>query len=180
MLRAMHANDREQSFVYELMNKYVPYFNVDKNVLLGTMPLVFVATHKRRDEKYMITRKIKVWEVENQQVIFASWLEEEVTTNLVQQFLQTVEKHFKSYIPSYSEHMSTIFIAMILTNQPVHENVIKEVKKYRKIKFMKFGLHGWAEIYATIVDYDGNQVLIHPKGKQFVQPVKRILQERRR
>ncbi|MDQ0175391.1 hypothetical protein [Bacillus chungangensis] len=176
----MCSDIHEQNFVFDLMNKYVPYFDVDKHVLLGEMPLAFVATHKRRDEKYMMTRKIKVWEVENQQVIFAACSEEEVTKCLVQQFLQIVEKHFKSYIPSYSEHMSTIFIAMILTNQPVHENAIKEVKKYRKIKFMKFGCHGWAEIYATIVDYQRQQVMIHPKGKQFVQPVKKILQEGRR
>lgn len=168
-----------QTFVHDFANKYVPFFDVEKELLLGNIPLAFKAEYKRRDERYMISKKIKVWGVENQQVLFVTSLEEQVTGQHIEQFTKNIERHFKSYVPSDEDHMSTIFLGVIVTGQPVNKEVLKEVKKYRKVKFMKFGLHGWAEFYLALVHLQEGQVVIHPKGQQFVKPIETMLREER-
>ena len=111
---------RLKNFANELANKYTIYFDVYRDEKIGDLPLAFIALFKRRDERYMITKKIKVYGVENQQVVFASVCEGQIPENFVRLYKDTILQNMKSFIPEDSEHMSTIVIGFIITDeQPV-------------------------------------------------------------
>ena len=159
-----------KQYVNDLMNKYVGFFDVYREDKIGETPLAFKAIYKRRDEKYFISKTIKVYGVETQQCVFVAEKQEPVTKQFFNQFEKDVRANITKYVSHHSEHMSTVFLGVIVTDQPVSSELIKEVSKYRKIQFIKFGLHGWAEIYFAIVDVKGEQVYFHRKGKTFVEP----------
>lgn len=173
----MASTDYLQKFVHELTNKYVPFFDVERDEILGSTPLAFKAEYKRRDERYMITKNIKIWSVENQQFVFVSMMPKIVTVDFIEQFKRDLEKSIQKYIPKHGEHMSSVFLGIIVTDQNIEKKVLKGVKRYRKVKFIKFGFHGWAEIYVAIVDIKQMQLFIHPKGRQFVKPIETMLRE---
>lgn len=173
----MVINNKLHTFIYELANIYKPFFNVETNTALGSTSLTFKAEYNRRDEKYMISKKMTVWGVENQQVIFVTTPEERVTSQYLHTLKTNIQQHFRTFIPRNEEHMSTVFLSVIVTNNDVNNDILKEVRKYRKIKFMNYGLHGWAEFYIALVHLQEAQLMIHPKGRQFVKPIEKLLKE---
>jgi len=172
----MEKNTHLSSFANELANKYTMYFDVFRNEWLEDIPLSFLAQYRRRDERYMFTKKIKIYGVENQQIVFATTCNE-VDTDFIQQFQQRIKDNLHHYTIKHQEHMSTIVIGLIMTDEEVHSTVAKEVSRYRKLKFLKYGLHGWAEIYLAIIQPHKKKIFVHPKGKPFISSIEKYFWE---
>ncbi len=75
------------TFINDLANLYTPYFDVYRNEQLDGLPLSFLAQYRRRDERYMLSKKIKIYGIENQQIIFATACEKAITSNFFKRFL---------------------------------------------------------------------------------------------
>ncbi|WP_078428594.1 hypothetical protein [Alkalihalobacterium alkalinitrilicum] len=161
-----------KSYLDRLIGKYSRHFNVFTSKELGSIPLSFYAEYKRRDEKYFMTKSIPIWGVDNQQYVFVWEKETKVTKGDVQTFATELLRNSASYVPSHSEHMSSILLGVILTNKPLEKDVIKEVKKLRKLKFLKFGMNGWIECYVGLVHVDDNEVYVNKKGREYMQHFK--------
>lgn len=163
------------SFVNELANKYTAFFDVYRDEKLGEFTLPFLAIYKRRDERYMLSKKIKVYAVENQQLVFTSVCQDKISPDYIKQFQKAIEANMFEHIPEDNEHMSTIVLGITVTDQDMDEKTLKEVKRFRKLKFLKFGFHGWLELYAVLIDLKNQKVFVHPKGKPFVQSIEKML-----
>jgi len=164
-------------FTNELMNKYTHLYDVYRDEQVGDLHLPFIAVYKRRDERYMITKKIKVYGVENQQIVYGYSSTEPITEQFLKRFQETIMTSMNEYLPQNKDHMSTIFVGLIITDQQVDSKVLKEVVRFRKLKFLKYGLHGWAEIYIAIINPYEKLLKIHPKGKAFVSSLEKMLRE---
>lgn len=166
-----------KEYLHEMANRYVAYYDVYRNESIGNTPLAFKAVYKRRDERYLMTKTIKVWGVENQQVVFVAASDTPVSREFVYQFQQDMTERVNQFAGQHKEHMSTILLGVIVTDQPVSEEVKKEVKKYRKLKWIRYGLHGWAELYLAVVDLTTGSVFSHAKGQSFTEPFQKSLSE---
>lgn len=164
------------NFAHELGNKYTALFNVYRDEKVGDFPLSFLAIYHRRDERYMISKRIKVYGVENQEIIFAAVCED-LDTDYIQNFQQTIESNVTEYVPEDNEHMSTTVLGIVIVDQDVEKRILKEVKRYRKLKFLKFGLHGWLEMYTVLVNLKDRTVHVQPKGKQFVKSLEKVVKQ---
>ncbi|MFV8829420.1 hypothetical protein [Alkalihalobacterium sp. APHAB7] len=158
-----------KSYLDQLIEKYSRHFNVYQNKKLGCIPLSFYAEYKRRDEKYFMSKSIPIWGVDNQQYVFVWEKETKVKKDDVQMFATELLTNSKSYVPSHSEHMSSILVGVIITNQPLEKEVMKEVKKQRKLKFLKLGMNGWIECYVGLVQVEQREVYVHRKGREYMQ-----------
>ena len=172
----MNLTDSPTIFVNELANKYTALFDVYRDQKIENFSLPFIAIYRRRDERYMISKKFKVYGVENQQIVFTT-LCEKLTTSFVEDGQATMERNISKYIPEVNEHMSTTMLGIIITNQDVDGKILKEVRRYRKVKFIKFGLHGWIELYTVVINLKDNSLNVHPKGKSFVESIEKMLNE---
>ncbi|MDQ0215460.1 hypothetical protein J2S13_001877 [Oikeobacillus pervagus] len=167
------------TFIKKLQDTYAPFFNIEENVPLGDTSIDFIAHHLRKDEKYMLSKSIKIWGVENQQIVFVISPKIELSTTWVHQYLHNIIQQADHYIPSHDEHMSTVLIGLIITDQPTDQTLLKEVKKTRKVKFLHYGIHGWIEIYLGLVHVQNQTITIHRKGKPFVSAIGKILKGER-
>ncbi|MDQ0340429.1 hypothetical protein J2S00_003244 [Caldalkalibacillus uzonensis] len=174
----MSVNEQTiRHYIQKIANRFVHFFDVYRDEDLGQIPLAFMALYKRRDERYLITKSIKVWGVENQQCVFVAASKAPLTSGFIQMFKEELIKNIKHYVPEHREHMSTIFLGVMVTDQPVTRDLVREVRRFRKLRFIKYGWYGWAEIYMAIVDLKAKEVHIHPKGESFVEPFKKQLTE---
>ncbi|KAB7704222.1 hypothetical protein F9802_18190 [Bacillus aerolatus] len=173
--RGMQQRAAVETFVHDLCNLYVPYFNVERNSRIGKTDLEFSAVYTRRDERYLITKKAKVWGVENQQVVFVSAPEQAVTITYVEQMIKDMQSSMKDYLHEHRDHMSTVFTGVIVTDQPISKKVIHLAERFRKVKFLRFGAHGWAELNIAILDLPEKRTYIHKKGRPFVEPLNTFL-----
>lgn len=166
------------SYLQNVANGYTTKFNVYRNEELGNIPLAFRAEYHRRDEKYFGTKSVKVWGVENQQYVFTVKKETTVTVNDIEILEDKLIEHISSYVPGRTEHMSTIFVGVIVTNEDVPKEIEKLVKRKRKIKFINWGMHGWAEIYIAVVQLSNQKITVHRKGKEHMTLFSHCLKEK--
>lgn len=172
----MTVSKKLSSFANDLANKYTALFDVYRDEKLDQFSLAFFAIYHRRDERYMLSKKIKVYGVENQQIVF-TLICDGLTLNDIHEFQETIEKNITKYIPEKDEHMSTVVLGIVITDQNVDKKVIKEVKSYRKLKFIKFGLHGWVDMYSVLINLKDRTIYVHPKGKSFVESIEKMTKE---
>jgi hypothetical protein len=125
----------------------------------------------------MISKKVKVYGVENQQLVFTTVHHDKPTPDEIRNFQQAIQENMYTYIPEDNEHMSTIVLGITIIDSPLDDDVIKEVKRFRKLKFLKFGFHGWVEMYAVLINLQDSAVYVHPKGKPFVSSIQKMLME---
>lgn len=173
----MGSQKKLQEFTNDMANKYTALYDVYRDEEIDDIPLAFLAIYKRRDERYMITKKIKVYGVENQQIIFTTVHEQKLNTDFLHHFQKAIERNATQYIPENQEHMSTIVLGVVITAQKIDDAVIKEVSRFRKLKFLKFGLHGWVEMYLVIINLHDEKVYVHPKGKMFISSIDQMFKE---
>lgn len=165
------------SFINNLANVYTRNFDVYRDEKLGDIPLAFLAHYHRRDERYMISKRIRVYGTEHQQLIFATVPEEPLTKEFLTRIHKQIFRDLDEYTIKHEEHMSTVIHGMIITDRPVSEEIEKEVRRFRKLKFLKFGFHGWAELYFVIVHPGDQDIIVHSKGRPFVADVEKLLRE---
>ncbi|QZT34592.1 hypothetical protein HUR95_04300 [Caldalkalibacillus thermarum TA2.A1] len=173
----MTQQKSSEHYIQKLANRFVHFFDVYREERLGQIPLAFMALYKRRDERYLMTKSIKIWAVENQQCVFVAQPHIPLGKGFLDKFKEELLKSVKQFVPQHREHMSTIFLGVIVTDQPVADELLREVRRFRKLRFIKYGWHGWAEIYLAIVDLAEKKVHIHPKGEPFVEPLQKQLEE---
>lgn len=173
----MDTQKEIQAFAGHLANHYTPFFDVYRDEVIADFPLTFLAIYRRRDERYMITKKIKVYGVENQQIVFTTCCFDELDIAFFKKLQDAMEKTVKEYIPEHEEHMSTVVLGIVVVNQKVDEKLLKEVRRFRKLKLLKFGFHGWLEMYWVLINLWNHSITIHPKGKPFISSIKKILKE---
>lgn len=173
----MNIVKKIETFTSQLANHFTPFFDVYRDENIDGIPLSFLAIYKRRDERYMVTKKIKVYGVENQQIVFTTICDERLDLSFFKKLQRAIEKALPEYIPSHEEHMSTIILGIVVVDQDVDNNVLKEVRRFRKLRFLKFGLHGWVEMYWVLINLRNRSITIHPKGKPFIASVEKILKE---
>lgn len=163
-----------KKFINEMANQYTIQFNVYRDETIGTIPLDFYAEFQRRDEKYLMSKSIKVWGVEVQQYAFVTQ-EETISTEFIQRFAREIDRHIPMFVPKKQDHMSTYFVGVIVTNESVDTELIKQIKRQRKIQFLKYGLHGWADRYIAVVSIKDQRVYVHKKGREFVTAFENVL-----
>lgn len=166
-----------RKFVNEMANQYTRSFNVYREDQVGDIPVDFYAEYKRTDDKYLITKTIKVWSVENQQYVFVKSFLKEITVDDVRSFSRAIDRNITKFIPEKQEHMSTYFVGVMITNQSLNPAILKEIKRSRRMKFLKFGIHGWADRMMAVVSLKDNCVYVHPKGKEFVSGFEEVLKK---
>ncbi|NEU30810.1 hypothetical protein GN156_08475 [bacterium LRH843] len=164
-----------KKFMNEMQNLYTTRFNVYRDEKIGNIPLSFYAEFKRRDEKYLMTKTIKIWEVENQQYVFVKEQDGAVTIEDIQNFAQELDRNISSFVPDKQDHMSSYLVGVIVTNESVEKKVQKAVQRSRKIKFIKCGLHGWVDRYMAIVSLKDKCVYVQTKGREFVTGFEKVL-----
>ncbi|MCL7747103.1 hypothetical protein [Halalkalibacter alkaliphilus] len=163
-----------ERFINQMANKYTVQFNVYRDETIGDIPLNFYAEFQRRDEKYLMSKSVKVWSVETQQYAFVKQ-EDNLSKEKLHQFAKVLDSHIPSFVPEKQEHMSTYFIGVIVTNESIEKQLQNYVQRARKLQFLKFGWHGWADRYLAIVSLKDKRVYVNRKGKEFVKAFEEAL-----
>lgn len=127
---------KAERFINQLENALKHQFDVYGNDKLESLPLRFSAHYYRRDDRYMFTKNVTVWSVENNQHIF---LYEAKTASIeeFEQFKQELDQYIRQHKSKRTSHMSSIYIGIFLTaNSP--DPIVERKAKKRLEKFHLF------------------------------------------
>ncbi len=139
-------------FMPLLLNPYRRYFDIYENKTLFGKTIPATAEFHSRGEKYVLSKKAKLWGVENHEYVFffkPSHLTVSELNEIIS-FLKAAEKHF---VKPHDEHMYTYLTAVIAADSadPAAE---KDLRRFKMRKNYLFSLHGWSIARMVLIDID--------------------------
>lgn len=150
-----------------LKNRYRRYFNIyEKEHELLSDEFDLMATCNIRGEKYMFSKSIKVYTVEENEHCFVKVYGNIVTDEQIQEFADSIKKTIEAIVKPHPDHLKTILTGVVIAEQGCTDYVKKFVTNYRYQRSFMFCLKGWCEVRLVLVDLSQNTVSHHAKNEK--------------
>lgn len=159
------------NYLKKVAKRYEAYFDLSYEQRIEHQPIYFHAHFFQRDERYFISKSAKMWGVEHEQHLYVREPVNNITQQMIEQLITALQQEMKKSHSKKEEHMSTIVIGMIpvFSENEIDIKIKKIAKKFRKLSYIKYGLHGWFEFYLGIIDFQKQELTIHRKAKPFLK-----------
>ncbi len=154
-----------------LLGSYEAYYDVAR-VDDGT-PLVATCDFHSTSERYVLTKKAKLWAAETNEYVFVFHVDELDRTALTRCREQALEQGMKKIHP-HSEHMYSHITAILLCGN-TQPDALEELKRYKKSANFKLSLHGWMEYRIAAVDLSTAEVTTNRKGMELSKSLRQII-----
>ncbi len=158
-----------------LKDSYGAYYTVHDDVATE-LPLGFRADYVSRDEKYWLTKSVKVWGNEKNEYCYV-FTAESFTPELAEKCIDWALQDGLPRVKPHSEHQCTN-IKTVFVADHVDEKTAKLVQKKSFTKNYKFGLHGYSNLLAGIVDLGTEKIVTNREGHELGPYFKKLFAAR--
>lgn len=166
------------TFLDILKDSYSAYYSIHDNPaeLKTELPIAFRADYASRDERYWLTKSVKMWGNEKNEYAYV-FAADSFTPEEAEACLEWAWQDGMPRVKPHGEHQCTnvkvIFIAD--TVSPETEAVIH---KKSRTKSYKFGLHGYSNLLAGILDLGTEKTVTNKEGHELVPYFKKLFAAR--
>ena len=162
-------------FLEVLKDSYSAYYSIIPDVECE-LPLAFRADYVARDERYWLTKSVKIWGNEKNEFCYV-FSAERFTADLAQRCMDWALQDGLPRVKPHSEHQCTN-IKVVMVGDTVDPDTLKAVQKKSYTKSYKFGLHGFSNLLAGVTDLSTEQTVTNKEGHELVPYFKKLFAAR--
>ena len=158
-----------------LSNSYSAWYDVTPGDLGSGLPLEALYMHRFRKEKFVLSKKAKLWAVEANDYLYLfsmakldMYQAETCVSFSIEDALPRVEPH--------SEHMYS-FITAIFVADEAEEDALKFIRRRRFNKSFKFGFHGSSPLKTAALDIGREKIVSNNMGRDLRKQILNICKE---
>ncbi|MCD5415185.1 MAG: hypothetical protein LR001_09380 [Clostridiales bacterium] len=155
----MHKDE----YVSHIRKKLARYFDIEENKEYEGMGYDLIAKSFIRSEKYLGSKKIIIYAMENTEHTFIKCYNE-INENTLTNYLDTLVKATSDLVKLNHDHMCTIITGVIVVDGQIDEEIKKKIHVYKYEKSFMFGLKGWSYIRLLVVQLKVGEVLANKRG----------------
>ena len=167
---------RDRSAILErLFNYYNAWYNVTLGDMGSALPLKALCIYHSRAEKYVLSRKAKLWAVETNDFLYLysvpkldKWQAEECVSFAIEDALPRVKPH--------NEHMYS-FITAVFVADEIEEHALKFIRWRKFNKSYKMGLYGSSPLKTAAVIAEREKVVTNNMGRDLRKQIRNICKE---
>jgi len=165
------AIDRE-AFLATLEDSFSAYYNIVPNEDETRLPLAFRADYYSRNEKYWLTKSVKIWGNETNEFayIFAA---PTFDAALVDDCIDYVLAEALPRVKPHKEHQYTNFKAIFIADS-FDEAARKAVTRRSFSKSYHFSLHGYSTLLTAAVDLSEEKTVTNKAGYELVKYFRKL------
>ena len=163
------------NYLERIEKKLYTNFDLHREFELNGTSFEMYAQYNLRSERYILTKKAKIYGIENNEHTFFKYFESlresdfnKIVSNIIENIEQIVKPH--------KEHMSSNVNAIIVVDSSIEEldsDLIKLIKNFKYQKGFAFGFKGWADFGVVLYSLKDELAITNKKGED----VKRIYSE---
>ncbi len=170
------AIDRE-AFLAVLEDSYSAYYTIFQNEDRTELPLAFRADYSSRDEKYWLTKSVKIWGNETNEFayIFAA---PAFDPALADRCMDFVIADALPRVKPHSEHQYTNFKAVFIADS-FDEATKKAIMKRSFSKSYRFSLHGYSTLLTAAVDLSEEKTVTNKAGYEMAKYFRKLFDARK-
>ncbi|SNT05945.1 hypothetical protein SAMN05446037_103624 [Anaerovirgula multivorans] len=145
--------------------KLSKYFDIEKSYNYINTEYQLFAKSFIRSEKYIASKKLTIYAIENNEFIFVKTFTELEEKELLQ-FTDHLMRAAEDYVDPHSEHMSTVITGIIVVEKGSGKDLRKMIEKFKFMRSFAFGFKGWVYIRLLVVDLDKGEVICNRRGRE--------------
>lgn len=147
---------QKDNYLLELEKRLSHYYDTQRNFVYEGKEFPLYAKFHQRNERYIASKKVVVYGIEQNEHIFFTF-EENINLDKLKELLKIFESAALNLVVPTDEHMSTLIRGVIGTRGIIPTDVIKFIENYKFYKSFLFGLKGWVNVAINLVDLDNRQ-----------------------
>lgn len=156
--------DEKQLVLERLLAAHSVWFNVTRNYEHSGRRFEGYAEFRSLGEKYILTKRAKLWEVEAHEYVFFAVVDE-LDEAVFADFFEFMKNEAIKKVKPGPNHMSS-YVSLVLIADKISPEAAKALKKTNYHKTFKFGFQGWAEFRFCALDLSAQQVITNAMGKK--------------
>ena len=168
-----------ETFLDILKDSYSAYYSIhDDPGELGTedLPLAFRADYAARDERYWLTKSVKMWGNEKNEYAYV-FSADSFTPELAERCMEWAWQDGLPRVRPHSEHQCTN-VKVIFIADAADDETAAVVRRKSLTKNYKFGLHGYSNLLTGITDLGTEKTVTNKEGHELVPYFKKLFAAR--
>jgi len=162
-------------FLEVLKDSYGAYYTLAEETDT-VLPLAFRADYRARDERYWLTKSVKIWVNEKNEYAYV-FSAPTFDSETVEQCIGFAWEDMLPRVRPHKEHQCTnakvIFVA-----DSLDEGSINAIRKDNRTRSYKFGLHGYSNLLTAGVDLRGQKVCTNKAGYELAAYFRKLFAAR--
>jgi hypothetical protein len=157
------------------INSYQLSYDITNGDLASGLPLKALCQHHTRSEKYILSRKAKLWAVEVNDYLYlfsVPKLEKEQAQACVSFSIEDALPRVKPH----NEHMYSFITAVFMADE-AEKDALAFICRRRFTKSYKFGFHGSSPLKTAALDIVREKVVTNNMGRDLRKQIKNICKE---
>ncbi len=166
------------TFLDILKDSYSAYYSIHENTdELGTdLPLAFRADYAARDERYWLTKSVKMWGNEKNEYCYV-FAADAFSPELAERCMEWAWQDGIPRVKPHSEHQCTN-VKVVFIADSVSDETAKTIRKESRTKNYRFGLHGYSNLLTGITDLGTEKTQTNREGHELVPYFKKLFAAR--
>lgn len=151
------VSQRAQTMLKRLLAAHETWFDVERGRTVAGRVFPGVAEYHEQGEKYVLTKRAKLWEVASNEYVFfdtVGFLEEGAFGEMVA-FMK--DEALPEMVHPHPDHMFSN-LSLVIIADSVAPEVAKAVRRVRFRKNYKWGIWGWSDLKVAVVDLGAGEV----------------------
>jgi len=157
------------------LNSYKSTYDILSGDMSCGLPLKAACQHHSRSEKYVLTKKAKLWAVEVNDYLYLfsmPKLEKEQAQACVSFSIEDALPRVKPH----NEHMYSFITAVFLADQ-AEKDALAFIRRRRFNKSYKWGFHGSSPLKTAALDIGQEKIVTNNMGRDLRKQIKNICKE---
>ena len=159
----------------KLLRIYGASYDVFPGDMDSALPLYAMCIHRSRSEKFVLSKKAKLWAVELDDYFYVfslpklnKWQAEECVLFSIENALPRVKPH--------NEHMYS-FITVVFIADEAEDDALKFIRWRKFNKSYKLGFYGSSPLKAAALDIEREKIVTNGMGRDLRKQIENIIKE---
>lgn len=157
-----------EKYIRNIEDKLRSNFDLHREYDLNGEILDLFAEFHVRSERYVLTKKAKIYGMENNEYcIFKK--HKNLSGYELEKFNEFLINSIDTLIQPHNEHMSTMITGVIIfdgSRKNIDDSVIENIKKFKFHKGFSFGFKGWVDIRIVLVCLEDKFLITSKRGDE--------------
>ncbi|MGV8146436.1 MAG: hypothetical protein ACLKAK_09090 [Alkaliphilus sp.] len=157
----MHKDE----YLNHIRKKLSGYFDIEERKKYEGTEYDLIAKSFVRSEKYLGSKKIIIYAIENTEYAFIKHYNR-INRSELENYLNSLIKANNILARPKDNHMCTIITGILIVDEKVDETTKEIVQKFKNERSFMFGLNGWTYIRLVLVQLGEEGVVTNKRGKE--------------
>lgn len=155
--------DKEE-FAYQLIEAHGGYYDIQHDYDYADRSFTGYAEFHTHGEKYVLSKKAKLWEVNAHEYLFFTTLDTATDAD-VNDLVHYMTTSALQKVQNVPDHMTSYLSLVIIADRSTPQ-AISTIKHTRFRKNYLLGFRGWADLRLALIDLETMRVYTNGQGKE--------------